>query len=66
MKKGWLLASFSEVDFSDRCLERFLEAHPNFKAWVIELYKEDTPAMMWSYALLHCPRGTIFITISER
>lgn len=66
LPKGWLLTSFSEVDFSDRCLERFLEAHPNFKAWDIELYKENNPAMMWSYALLHRPSGTIFITMSER
>ena len=58
--------SFSDVDFSEHYLERFQETHPNYKTWDNELHRENTPAMMWSYALLHRPSGTIFITISER
>lgn len=66
LPEGWLLTSFSEVDFSEYYLERFQKTHPDFKTWDIELYRENNPAMMWSYALHHRPSGTIFITMSKR
>lgn len=66
LPEEWMLTSFYEVDCADHYLERFLDMHPNFNTWDIELYKEDTSSMAWSYALHHRPSGTIFITMGER
>lgn len=46
--------------------EAFQKAFPDFRIEDISCYCSDIPGMMYSYALLHRPSGTICIAMGER
>jgi len=46
--------------------EDFQKAFPDFRSEDISCFGADIPGMMYSYAILHRPSGTICIALGER